>query len=122
MYPLRLIWYYPNPIPKARCVTPQRSRTMEENKQKAFEVPEDTPEFYVDSAHINTQLYGSTLLLGELREGEAAKIKVKIKVSPQMAKVLSLILSKHVREYERDVGEINIPKRLYHALGLEEMI
>ncbi len=95
---------------------------MEENKQKAFEVPEDTPEFYIDSAHINTQLYGSTLLLGELREGEAAKIKVKIKVSPQMAKVLSLILSKHVREYERDVGEINIPKRLYHALGLEEMI
>jgi hypothetical protein len=95
---------------------------MEENKQKAFEVPEDTPEFYIDSAHVQTQLYGSTLLLGELREGEAAMIKVKVKVSPQMAKVLSLILSKHVREYERDVGEINIPKRLYHALGLEEMI
>ena len=95
---------------------------MEENKQKVFEVPEDTPEFYIDSAHVQTQLYGSTLLLGELREGEAAMIKVKVKVSPQMAKVLSLILSKHVREYERDVGEINIPKRLYHALGLEEMI
>ena len=95
---------------------------MEENKQRAFEVPEDTPEFYIDSAHVQTQLYGSTLLLGELREGEAAMIKVKVKVSPQMAKVLSLILSKHVREYERDVGEINIPKRLYHALGLEEMI
>ena len=95
---------------------------MEENKQKAFEVPEDTPEFYIDSAHVQTQLYGSTLLLGELRESEAAMIKVKVKVSPQMAKVLSLILSKHVREYERDVGEINIPKRLYHALGLEEMI
>ena len=95
---------------------------MEENKQKAFEVPEDTPEFYIDSAHVQTQFYGSTLLLGELREGEAAMIKVKVKVSPQMAKVLSLILSKHVREYERDVGEINIPKRLYHALGLEEMI
>ena len=95
---------------------------MEENKQKAFEIPEDTPEFCIDSAHIQTQLYGSTLLLGELREGEAPKIKVKIKVSPQMAKVLSLILSKHVREYERDVGDINIPKSLYHALGLEEMI
>ena len=91
---------------------------MAQNEQSGFEVPEDTPEFYVDSAHVNTQLYGSTLLLGELREGEAAKIKV----SPQMAKVLSLILSKHVREYERDVGEINIPKQLYHALGLEEMI
>ena len=48
---------------------------MEENKQKAFEVPEDTPEFYIDSAHVQTQLYGSTLLLGELRESEAAMIK-----------------------------------------------
>ncbi len=95
---------------------------MAQNEQSGFEVPEDTPEFYIDSAHIQTQLYGSTLLLGELREDEAPKIKVKIKVSPQMAKVLSLILSKHVREYERDVGAINIPKPLYHQLGLEEMI
>ena len=91
---------------------------MVQNEQSGFEVPEDTPEYYVDSAHVNTQLYGSTLLLGELREGETPKIKV----SPQMAKVLSLILSKHVREYERDVGAINIPKPLYHQLGLEEMI
>lgn len=95
---------------------------MEQNEQNAYELPEDTPEFYVDSAHVQTQLYGSTLLLGELREGEPPVVRVKVKVSPQMAKVLSLILSKHVREYERDVGEITIPKQLYHALGLEEMI
>ena len=95
---------------------------MEQNEQTAYEIPVDTPEFYVDSVHIQTQLYGSTLLLGELREGEPPVVKVKVKVSPQMAKVLSLILSKHVREYERDVGEITIPKQLYHALGLEEMI
>lgn len=95
---------------------------MQQNEQNAYELPVDTPEFYVDSAHVQTQLYGSTLLLGELREGEPPVVKVKVKVSPQMAKVLSLILSKHVREYERDVGEITIPKPLYHALGLEEMI
>lgn len=95
---------------------------MEQNEQNAYEIPGDTPEFYVDSAHVQTQLYGSTLLLGELREGEPPVVRVKVKVSPQMAKVLSLILSKHVREYERDVGEITIPKQLYHALGLEEMI
>ena len=95
---------------------------MEQHEQNAYELPVDTPEFYVDSAHVQTQLYGSTLLLGELREGEPPVVRVKVKVSPQMAKVLSLILSKHVREYERDVGEITIPKQLYHALGLEEMI
>lgn len=95
---------------------------MQQNEQNTYELPGDTPEFYVDSAHVQTQLYGSTLLLGELREGEPPVVRVKVKVSPQMAKVLSLILSKHVREYERDVGEITIPKQLYHALGLEEMI
>jgi len=95
---------------------------MQQNEQNTYELPADTPEFYVDSASIQTQLYGSTLLLGELREDAPPAVKVKIKVSPQMAKVLSLILSKHVREYERDVGEITIPKPLYHALGLEEMI
>lgn len=95
---------------------------MEQNEQAGYQIPEDTPEFYVDAAHIQTQLYGSTLLLGELREGEPPVVKVKVKVSPQMAKVLSLILSKHVRQYEQGVGEITIPKQLYHALGLEEMI
>ena len=62
---------------------------MEQNEQTAYEIPVDTPEFYVDSVHIQTQLYGSTLLLGELREGAPPVVKVKVKVSPQMAQVLS---------------------------------
>ncbi len=87
-----------------------------------YEKPEGTPEFYVDGVHVETQLYGSTLYLGELRRDEPQSVKVVIKVSPQMAKVLSLILSKHVRNYEQDIGPISIPKMLLHDLGLEELI
>lgn len=95
---------------------------MAERQQEAFEVPEGTPEFYVDSVHVQTHLYGSTLHLGELREGQPSLVKVKVKMSPQMAKVVSLILQKHVRNYEQGVGPIPIPKELLHNLGLEELI
>ena len=86
------------------------------------EVPEGTPEFYVDSVSISTQLYGSTMLLGTLRPGLPAVVKVVIKMSPPMAKVMSLILSKHVRQYEEGTGPVTLPKELYHKLGLEEYI
>ena len=95
---------------------------MAQRQEEVYELPEGTPEFYIDSAYIQTQLYGSTLLLGELREGKLPLVKVRVKVSPQMAKVLSLILGKHVREYEESIGEIIIPKELLHALGLEELL
>jgi len=39
-----------------------------------------------------------------------------------MLKVLSLILSKHVGNYERDLGPIPLPKQLLHSLGLEELL
>lgn len=95
---------------------------MGQGRQESFDLPEGTPEFYVDSVNIQTHLYGSTLLLGELRSDAPALVKVIVKVSPPMAKVLSLILSKHVREYEGEVGPIPIPKKLLHSLGLEELI
>ena len=95
---------------------------MAQRETRPYEIPEGTPEMYADSIQIQTQLYGSTLLLGELRQGEPPLIKAKVKVSPQMAKVLSLILSKHVREYERDIGAIAIPNQLLHDLGLEDEI
>lgn len=87
-----------------------------------YEVPDGTPEFYVDAVNVETQLYGSKLLLGDLRSGQPSLIRVIIKMSPQMAKVVSLILSKHIRNYEADIGPITLPNRLLHSLGLEELI
>jgi hypothetical protein len=87
-----------------------------------YEIPDGTPEFYIDAVNIETQLYGSKLLLGDLRAGQPSLVKVVIKMSPQMAKVVSLILSKHIRNYENDIGPITLPNDLLHSLGLEELI
>ena len=95
---------------------------MAQRPQPPYEKPEGTPEFYVDGVHVETQLYGSTLYLGELRPEQPQLVKVTIKMSPQMTKVLSLILGKHVRNYEENIGPISIPKMLLHDLGLEELI
>jgi len=91
-------------------------------RSKAPEIPDDLPEYYVDSVHITTQLYSSTLYMGQMKPDGSSTFKLAVKMSPPMAKVVSLILAKHVRNYESDVGEIKIPKELLHNLGLEEML
>jgi len=95
---------------------------MTQRQQPPYEKPEGTPEFYVDAVNIETQLYGTTLQLGELRPDAPQLVKVTVKLSPQMAKVLSLILDSHVRQYETGIGPISIPKQLLHDLGLEDLI
>jgi hypothetical protein len=95
---------------------------VDKRATQQYEIPEGTPEYYVDAVNVETQLYGSKLLLGDLRQGEPSLTKVVVKMSPQMAKVLSLILSKHIRNYEEGIGPITLPNNLLHSLGLEEMI
>jgi hypothetical protein len=98
------------------------SATQRKKPEEQLEIPEGTPEFYIDSINVGSQLYGSTMWLGTLREGQPPLVKVVVKISPPMVKVMSLILSKHIRNYEKDIGPITIPKTLYHSLGLEEYI
>lgn len=94
----------------------------QQKKPEELEIPEGTPEIYIDSLNVGTQLYGCTMWLGTLRQGQPPLVKVIVKMSPPMAKIMSLILSKHVRQYEQGTGPITLPKDLYHHLGLEEYI
>ena len=98
------------------------SAMQKKKPEEELEIPEGTPEVYIDSLNVGTQLYGCTMWLGTLRQDQPPLVKVIVKMSPPMAKVTSLILSKHIRNYEQDLGPINIPKSLYHSLGLEEYI
>ena len=98
------------------------SAAQKPKPEENLEIPEGTPEVYVDSLNVGTQLYGCTMWLGTLRAGQPPLVKVILKMSPPMVKVMSLILSKHIQNYEKDIGPITIPKTLYHSLGLEEYI
>ena len=98
------------------------SAMQRKKPEETLEIPDGTPEFYIDSLNISTQLYGCTMWIGTVRQNQPPLVKAIVKMSPPMAKVMSLILSKHVRQYEGDTGPINLPKDLYHNLGLEEYI
>lgn len=98
------------------------SAMQRKKPEETLEIPDGTPEFYIDSLNIGTQLYGCTMWIGTLRQDQPPLVKAIVKMSPPMAKVMSLILAKHVRQYEEDMGSISLPKNLYHSLGLEEYI
>lgn len=100
----------------------RRKEPSESSPEEQMDVAEQVLDIYADSLHINTGLYSSTLYFGELRPGRKPLLKVRIKVSPQMLRSLSLLSAKHVRDLEGAVGPIGLPNDLLHSWGLEEEI
>ena len=93
-----------------------------EDAEATYEVPDNVPEYYIDSMHFATQLYTTLLYLDEVRPAKKPLLRLKIKVSPQMLKAMALLLGKQMRAYESGVGKIEIPKMILHQWGLEEEI
>ena len=75
--------------------------------------------FYSDSMHIFSSLYSAVLFFGEQMEEREPILRTRIKVSPQMLKAISILTTKHVREYEAAVGPISLPDQVYSAWELE---
>lgn len=79
------------------------------------------PEYYTDSVNFMTNIYGFTLEFGAIQAQDAPpKPQVRIKMSPQHAKIMSLLLRKNVQEYERRIGTIILPDGLYQELGITD--
>lgn len=101
---------------------------MQETPEPQSGQPSDEPaidiqEFYADNMAINSGLYTATLSFGELRTGDSAAIRARIRVSPHMLKAISLLTAKHVRDFEEKTGgPILLPNELVHQWGLEEEI
>jgi hypothetical protein len=86
--------------------------------------PEDllsTPEYYADSVQFMTNIYGFTLEFGTIQPEQegAPRPRVRIKMSPQHAKIMALQLLRNVQEYETRVGKVNMPDELYQSLGID---
>lgn len=81
----------------------------------------DLPEYYTDSVNFMTNIYGFTLEFGVMQQQEEPpRGQVRIKMSPQHAKIMSLLLRKNVQEYERRIGTIILPEGLYNDLGISD--
>ena len=79
------------------------------------------PEFYTDSVNFMTNIYGFTLEFGIMQAQDAPPEQVcRIRMSPQHAKIMSLLLRKNVQEYERRIGTVILPDGLYKDLGIAD--
>ena len=80
-----------------------------------------TPEYYTDSVNFMTNVYGFTLEFGMMQAQEMPpRAQVRVKMSPQHAKIMSLLLRKNVQEYEKQIGTIILPEGLYQSLGIQD--
>jgi hypothetical protein len=69
---------------------------------------------YANAANLEMTPWDFSLIFGELRKtGDKVVIEqsVAITMSPQHAKALAGVLVHHVKEYEKQVGEIKMPQQ-----------
>lgn len=81
----------------------------------------DIPEYYTDSVNFATNIYGFTLEFGVMQgQDQPPRPLVRVRMSPQHAKIMSLLLRKNVQEYERRIGTVILPEGLYDDLGISD--
>lgn len=84
-----------------------------------FKVAEDTPDHYVNGVGMLIQVYEFMFNFTLKTDPEKPpKPSVIVRMSPQHAKVFSMLLARNVASYERDIGEIKLPSALLEDLGL----
>ena len=86
---------------------------------------EPVPDLYTDSVGFEANVYGFTIHFGQVVapppgfEGKMpSRLVARVHMSPQHAKIMAQLFSRHVAEYERQVGEISLPAQLLAELGL----
>jgi len=79
----------------------------------------EIPELYSNSVEFGVSAYEFTFMFGlkGIKKGEPKPL-VNVRMSPQHAKVMSLLLAKNVRNYEKEIGEISLPSKLINELKL----
>ena len=84
-------------------------------------IEEELPDFYVNQANMAFSVYDVTFTFGTmpLPERKDTTPGVRIRMSPQHAKVFSKMLAKNIDKYEEDIGNIPILTKLLKELGLE---
>jgi hypothetical protein len=81
------------------------------------------PDLYADALEIGAGAYGLVFRFGLATQSPGdQKLVATIRMSPQHALVMYQILKRNLREYEKQVGKINLPDELFDEMGLEREI
>lgn len=82
----------------------------------------EVPEFYADGIEVNLTMpwtVGLTFSVKGFDTERTARPLVTIRMSPEHAKVVAMILKRQLKNYESQSGTtINLPSELYGKLGL----
>jgi len=83
---------------------------------------EEVPEFYADGIEINLIMPWTVALTFSVKgigpEAQPKKIAI-VRMSPEHAKVTTMLLKKQLKGYEMNTGSnINLPQEMYPKLGL----
>ncbi|RLD70533.1 MAG: hypothetical protein DRI98_07660 [Bacteroidetes bacterium] len=101
----------------------------DKDKQKVVHLQqapkEELPDFYVNQVNLAFSVYDVAFTFGVMPPPEDVGTKepkhaVKIRMSPQHAKVFQMLLKKNIGIYEKDIGQINIPDQIMKDLKLKE--
>jgi len=68
---------------------------------------------YANAANMEVTPWDFKIVFGELKKSEGKLVieqSVEVTMSPQHAKALAEILNNNIREYEKNVGEIKLPR------------
>lgn len=91
-----------------------------------FDTRSEPPELYADSVRIAMGAYGFAFDFGlggiaDTPESERPPTKrvALLRMSPQHALIFSRLLLRNIAEYEKQVGKINLPPKLFQDLGLD---
>ena len=87
----------------------------------------ELPEFYVDQLRITLGAYGGAITFGLTPahpppgQMQPAQDLVRLRMSLEHVKVMTMILKRQVKAFEEQTGiAINIPRAVYNGLGLSQ--
>ena len=83
-------------------------------------VEKEVPDFYVNQVNLVFSQYDILFNFGLKTDPQAdPKQVVRVRMSPEHVKVFALILVKHIKLYEKDIGEIKILPKILQELELD---
>lgn len=75
---------------------------------------------YANTVQVHAGIYDFKLDFALQDPKSRARVHTSIRVSPQHAKALHLLLGRFLHNYEHSIGEIPLPKELIHRLTTGE--
>jgi len=86
-------------------------------------IEEDVPDVYANSVNMTMSVYDIVLQFGQMTDPkDGPKINAMVRMSPQHAKVFGMLLLKHLKKYEKDIGKITIPSAMIKDIGVENEV